>query len=81
MLPQNEMNLDFSAEILLVNDVDALVRQLALRMTGSSLNPRSFQIIQEAVLKITTNDYDWQNQRVYMAAYLIGASVDFNIQK
>ena len=79
--PGNEMRLDFSQEIPLANDPDALIRRLSTRMTGGTLRPRSFQNIREAVLKITTDNGSWQTDRVKMAAYLIGSSSEFNIQK
>ncbi|TAE27162.1 MAG: DUF1800 family protein [Cytophagales bacterium] len=79
--PQNALKLDFSGEIPLANDPDALIRRLSTRMTGGTLRPRSFQNIREAVLKITTANANWQTDRIKMAAYLIGSSSEFNIQK
>ncbi len=79
--PGDELILDFSQEIPLASDADALIRQLSTRMTAGTLRPRSFQNIREAVLKITTDNTNWQTDRVKMAAYLIGASSEFNIQK
>jgi uncharacterized protein (DUF1800 family) len=79
--PGDELILDFSQEIPLANDPDALIRKLSTRMTAGTLRPRSFQNIREAVLKITTDNTNWQTDRVKMAAYLIGASAEFNVQK
>ncbi len=79
--PGNEMILNFSQEIPLASDPDALIRQLSTRMIGGNLRPRSFQNIREAVLKIPNTDNNWQSARVKMAAYLIGASAEFNIQR
>ena len=79
--PGNELPPDFSREIPLANDPDALIRQLATRMVAGQLTPRTFQIVREAVVGITTNNDGWQASRVKMAAYLIGASAEFNIQK
>ena len=79
--PGNELILNFSQEIPLASDPDALIRQLSTRMIGGNLRPRSFQNIREAVLKIPTTDNNWQSARVKMAAYLIGASTEFNIQR
>lgn len=79
--PGNELILDFSQEIPLAGDPDALIRQLSTRLTGGTLRPRSFQNIREAVLKIPDSGNNWQKDRVKMAAYLIGASAEFNIQK
>ncbi len=79
--PGDELILDFSREILLASNPDALIRQLSTRMTGGTLQPRSFQNIREAVLKIPASGSNWQKDRVKIAAYLIGASTEFNIQK
>ncbi len=79
--PQDRLKLDFSQELPLASDPDALIRKLSIRMTAGTLRPRSFQNIREAVLKITTANGTWQQDRVKMAAYLIGASSEFNIQK
>jgi hypothetical protein len=79
--PGNEMILNFSQEIPLASDPDALIRLLSTKMIGGNLRPRSFQNIREAVLKIPNTDTNWQSARVKMAAYLIGASAEFNIQR
>lgn len=79
--PADRMQLDFSGEIPLANDPDALIRRLSTRMTGGTLRPRSFQNIREAILKIPTSTGTWQADRVKMTAYLIGSSSEFNIQK
>jgi uncharacterized protein (DUF1800 family) len=79
--PENAMILDFTEELELVNDPDALVRKLVSKMTGTPLNPKVFQIITEAVKKIEPYGDYWQKDRVNMAAYLIGASTDYNIFK
>ncbi|TAF44367.1 MAG: DUF1800 family protein [Sphingobacteriales bacterium] len=77
----SKMKLDFSQEIPLASNPDALIRQLSTRMVGAPLQPKTFQIIREAVLKITTSENNWELNRVKMAAYLIGASSEFNILK
>ncbi len=79
--PANEMKLNFSAELPLANNPDALIRQLSVRMLGGSLQPKTFQIVRDAVIKIDASGSTWQKDRVDMAAYLIAASTEFNIQK
>lgn len=79
--PGNEMKLNFSAELPMANNPDALIRQLSVRMIGGSLQPGTFQIVREAVVKIMETGSTWQRDRVRMAAYLIAASTEFNIQK
>ncbi len=79
--PAYEMRLNFSAELPLANNPDSLIRQLSVRMIGGALQPRTFQIIREALVKINASSSTWRRDRVNMAAYLIGASTEFNIQK
>lgn len=79
--PGSRMKLDFSQELSLAGDPDALVRKLSTRMTGGTLRPRGFQLVREAVQKIPASGSNWQLDRVKMAAYLIGSSAEFNIQK
>ncbi|TAH06858.1 MAG: DUF1800 family protein [Sphingobacteriia bacterium] len=79
--PANEMKLNFSQEIAIANDPDALIRLLSTKLTGGALQPKGFQIVREAILKIPATGNTWQRDRVNMAAYLIAASPEFNIQK
>lgn len=79
--PDNEMILDFSEEMAIAKDAEALVRKLVTRMAGLPLRPKTFQIIKEAVEKIKTEGDYWRKDRVHMAAYLIGASAEYNIFK
>ncbi len=79
--PDNAMILDFSEELELALDPDALIRKLVTRMMGMPLSPKSFQIIREAVLGVDPYGDYWQKDRVSLAAYLIGASADYNILK
>jgi uncharacterized protein (DUF1800 family) len=79
--PANRMQFDFSGELPLANDPDALIKQLVNKLIGGSLRPRSFQLIREAVVKIVASGTTWQRDRVRMAAYLIGSSPEFNVLK
>ncbi|MBK8478616.1 MAG: DUF1800 family protein [Opitutaceae bacterium] len=72
---------DFSSELPLASDPDALIRQIATRLVGTPLNPRTSQIIREAALRIPTTASDWQRERVEMAAYLLYTSAEFQIQR
>lgn len=80
-IENDKLKLNFSAELPLANNADALIRQLSVKILGGSLNPKTFQIIREAVIKINANGTTWQRDRVNMATYLIGASSEFNILK
>lgn len=79
--PENAMILDFTEELALANEPDALIRKLVTKMIGTPLSPKSFQIIREAVQKIEPYGDYWERDRVNMAAYLIGASSEYNILK
>ncbi len=79
--PTKALTFNFSEELALANNPDAMIKLLSRKMIGGTLKPRNFQVIREALLKIPTTDAGWQKARVDMAAYLIGASAEFNIQK
>jgi uncharacterized protein (DUF1800 family) len=79
--PDNKMELKFDAELPLADDPDLLLTLLSRKLLGGKLQPRTFQIIREAVAKIPTTDENWQRERVNMAAYLLASSPEFNIQK
>ena len=79
--PTQALTFNFSEELPLANNPDALIRLLSRKLIGGNLRPRSFQNIREAILKIPDTNTNWQTDRVKMAAYLIGASSEFNIQR
>jgi uncharacterized protein (DUF1800 family) len=60
---------------------DALIRRLDLVLTGGTLTARNFQIIREAVSRITTAGTDGQTARVKLAIYLILTSPEFAVQR
>lgn len=69
----------FGPEKALINDVPALLRRLDLVMTGGTLPPEQHQIIREAVEGINSTMWDWQNERLYMAVYLIASTPEFAV--
>lgn len=75
------VKLDLSQETNLVTDVDALVRRLDLGLTGGTLEPRTFQIVREAVERVSTGTWDWQNERAYLAIYLVVTSPEFCVMR
>ena len=77
--PQRNTKLDLDHEITLVGDadIDELLRRLDLVLTAGSLSPRQFQIIREAVLRISTSTWDWQNERLRLAIWLIVISPEY----
>lgn len=79
--PAHKVSLDFTQELPLVsNDIDTLLRRLDLVLTCGELRPRQYQLIREAMLRITGNETsDWQNERLRLAIYLIVTSPEFCI--
>ena len=60
-------------------DPDALIRRLDIALTGGSLSPPQFEIIREAMLRVSTNTWQWHRERLRLAIYLIVTSSDFNV--
>ena len=74
-------NLD-QESALVTTDVDALIRRLDLHLTYGTLSPREFQLIREAVLRLTsTVVYNWDIERVNLAVYLMLTSPEYCIQR
>ena len=63
------------------DNVDGIIRRLDLCMTGGRLEPRNFQLISEAVNRIQSFNWDWQNERVRTAIYLIATTPEFCTQR
>ncbi len=61
------------------SDTDALLRRLDLALTGGTLTPENFQIIREAMLRVSNTSYRWHRERLRLAIYLITTSADFNV--
>ncbi len=70
-----------AAELALVNDVPALLRRLDLLLTGGTLPKEQHQVIREAVEQIDSDIWQWKQERVRMAIYLIVSSPEFAILK
>ncbi len=77
--PDRSVRPNFAPELALVNDPDALVRRLDLVLTGGSLSPREFSIIRNAVARIPAYVWEWENERVWLAVYLVVTSPEFCI--
>ncbi len=79
--PQRRTQLNLTHELTFVAgatpDIDALIRRLDLVLTYGSLDPRQWQIIRDCVLRISTATYDYQNERIRAAIYLIVTSPDY----
>ena len=66
---------------LVVNNVPELMRRLDLLLTGGTLPKEQHEIIREAVEAITPDMWEWKQERVRMAIYLISTSPEFGILK
>ena len=66
-------------ELLLVEDVPAMMRRLDLLLTGGTLPNEQHQVIREAVEQINDSMWEWKQERVRMAIYLIAAAPEFAI--
>ncbi len=77
--PARNVKLDLAHEITLVDaaKLDALLRRLDLVLTGGELSPRQFQIIREAVLRIDTSSWEWEQERLRLAIWLIVTSPEY----
>ena len=60
-------------------DPDPLLRRLDLVLTGGTLEPKQFQIIREAMLRIPSGSWKWHRERLNLAVYLIVTSAEFNV--
>ena len=63
-------------------DPDPLIRRLDLVLTGGTLSPGSFQIIREALSRIGPGSgWEWPENRLKLAIYLIVCSPEFAVQR
>ncbi len=69
------------AELALYNNIPALMRRLDMVLTGGTLPNEQHQIIREAVEQVTPDMWDWKNERIRLAIYLIAAAPEFGIQR
>lgn len=79
--PQRNVKLTVAHELTLLAgsapDIDGFLRRLDLALCYGSLHPRQMQIIRDCVLRISTSTWDYQNERLRAAIYLIVTSPDF----
>jgi uncharacterized protein (DUF1800 family) len=79
--PERTVLLNLAPELALVTDVDALVRRLDLALMYGTLSSRESQIIREAVSRIHSGLWLWQQERVYLAIYLMVTSPEFCVMR
>lgn len=62
-------------------DPDPLIRRLDLVLTGGTLRPESFRIIREALARIGPGSgWEWPENRLKLAIYLIVCSPEYSVQ-
>jgi uncharacterized protein (DUF1800 family) len=79
--PANEMKFNYTTEIPLAGTPDALLKQLAIKLLGGTIRPRSFQLIKELLLQMPSTGADWQKNRIDTAVYMMGMLAEFNVLK
>lgn len=72
--PRAVVRPDLRPELALINDVPAMLRRLDLLLTGGTLPNEQHQIIREAVEAIRPDMWDWRNERVRLAIYLVATA-------
>jgi hypothetical protein len=71
------VKLNLAHELTLVNNPDALIRRLDLALTGGTLTPQLQQVIREALQRITTGVWEYENERLRLAIWLIVTSPEY----
>ncbi len=72
------VSFDFSQELTLVNSPDLLVEHLSIKLTNGSLQPKTKEIIQEAIEAMSDSN---EVERVKMAIYLTACTPEFAVLK
>src|SRR5205823_4951277 len=62
-------------------DPDPLLRRLDFALTGGTLSPQQFQIVREAIERVTPGSWQWHRDRLALAIYLIVTSPEFGVQR
>ena len=79
--PNLVVNAPYTAELPLAANVPALLRRLDLLLTGGTLSKEQHQVIREALEQVNSSMYQWRQERVRLAIYLIVTSPEFTVLK
>ena len=79
--PKEIVRPQLAADVAFYNDVPALMRRLDMTLTGGTLPNEQHQIIREAVEQINSTMWDWKNERIRTAIYLIAGAPEFGVQR
>lgn len=80
-VPSNPITPNFTTEVGLAGDPNALINRIALLLNGGHVSPESRALIDEAIRSIDGNTADGKLRRVRTAILLFMASPDYLIQK
>ncbi|MDZ4286404.1 MAG: DUF1800 family protein [Prosthecobacter sp.] len=75
--PDRNVKLNLAHELTLVDDPDALIRRLDMALTGGTLTPKLQQVIREAVERISSSSWEYENERLRLAIWLIVTSPEY----
>lgn len=56
-----------------------LLRRLDLVMTAGTLKPEQYQLIREALERVTFPQWNWPTERLRLAIWLVASSPEFNV--
>ena len=80
-LADRAVRLNLTQELELVNDLDTLIRRIDLALLCGNLSPREFQIVRESVERIHSGLWEWDQERVYLAIYLLVTSPECAVMR
>jgi hypothetical protein len=62
-------------------DPDPLLRRIDLALTGGTLEPENHRVIRSALTRVGPPTWEWPEQRLRLALYLVVTSPEFNVQR
>jgi uncharacterized protein (DUF1800 family) len=72
---------DYTTEIALAGDPNALVERLNLLLGAGTMSAASKALIREAIVSVPENSFNWRDNRARLAVVMALASPDFIVQK
>ncbi|OYY73563.1 MAG: hypothetical protein B7Y40_08945 [Gammaproteobacteria bacterium 28-57-27] len=78
---QGDVHADYSAELEIAHDADALVQRLNLILCAEQMSKDTFSIIRNAISTIDPNTETGKNNRVHAAILMTMSSPDYLIQR
>ncbi|MDD2893140.1 MAG: hypothetical protein PHF20_04345, partial [Halothiobacillaceae bacterium] len=78
---QGDVRADYSSELKIAHDADALVQRLNLILCAEQMSKDTFSIIRNAISTIDPNTEAGKNNRVHAAILMTMSSPDYLIQR